>query len=103
MQKLFAVILVFSLGMNIAGANTVCSYRMQKKMLHNQKVVKNKVINAQIKGKMLAIQSLASKKGCNDVETQKQIMLYQSQIVDLTNQKMCLNSEYKTALKQLKD
>ena len=78
------------------------SYRMQKKMLHNHKMIKNKVINAQVKGKMLAIQELSKEDYCNNPETKQKIACYQKQIEDLTNQKMCLKKEYKASLQALK-
>ncbi len=85
-----------------AAAEADCTYRQQKRMLHNKKMIKNKVINAQVKGKMLAIQELASDDYCNDPTVKAQILAYQKQIVDLTNQKMCLKQEYKQSLKELK-
>lgn len=103
MKKQLSSLLVFMLVTGLcANADCNCSYRMQKKMLHNRKMIKNKVINAQVKGKMLAIQKLASDDYCNDPVVKSQILAYQKQIVDLTNQKMCLKKEYKTSLQALK-
>lgn len=103
MKKLLSslFVIVFCTAM-CAEAGCNCNYRTQKKMLHNRKMIENKVINAQVKGKMLAIQKLASKDCCNDPKVKEQIILYQNQIVDLTNQKMCLKREYKQSLKALK-
>ena len=79
MKKLCAFLLTFCF---FAGAaNAEYSYRMQKKMLKNNKSVKKKVINAQIKGKLQAIQE---------------------QIEKLTNSKMCIKQEYKNSLRALK-
>ena len=100
MKKIISAMLVFLLVSSSAQA--ACSYRMQKKMLHNRRVVKKKVINAQIKGKMLAIQELSRKDYCNDPKTKQKILAYQNQIVDLTNQKLCLKKEYKASLAKLK-
>ncbi len=103
MKKVLALFVVFFVTASLAAnADCECSYRQQKKMLHNRKMIKNKVINAQVKGKMLAIQELASNDYCNDPIVKAQIVAYQKQIVDLTNQKMCLKDEYKKSLKELK-
>ena len=97
---------LFSANLTFAQCNSdicaSCSYRMQKKMLHNRKMVKNKVINAQVKGKMLAIQELSKQDCSNNIETRQKILAYQKQLEDLTNQKICLKREYKTSLHQLK-
>lgn len=95
--------LCFAINSADAACGTLCSYRTQKKMLHNRKVVKNKVINAQVKGKMLAIQQLSKEDYCNDPQTKQKILSYQKQIEDLTNQKICLKREYKASLRQLRD
>ena len=103
MKKILSLIIFAAVSFSSAAhASSFCKYRQQKKMLHNQKMIKNKVINAQVKGKMLAIQELASKDYCNDPTVKAQIIAYQKQIVDLTNQKICLNKEYKQSLKKLK-
>lgn len=100
MKKLCAFLLVFCF---FAGAaNAECSYRMQKKMLKNNKSVKKKVINAQIKGKLQAIQELSAQDPCNTPETRKKILQYQQQIEKLTNSKMCIKQEYKNSLRALK-
>ena len=100
MKKIMALLFVVMLTANVASAS--CNYFQQKRMLKNEKMIKNKVINAQVKGKMLAIQKIASKDYCNNLETKKQIELYQKQIIELTNQKICLKKENKTALRSLK-
>lgn len=103
MKKILSLIIFAAVSFSSAAhAGSFGTYRQQKKMLHNQKMIKNKVINAQVKGKMLAIQELASKDYCNDPTVKAQIIAYQKQIVDLTNQKICLNKEYKQSLKKLK-
>ena len=102
MKKITTLMCVFLFAAMAANADCGCSYRMQKKMLHNRKVIKNKVINAQVKGKMLAIQQLSKDDYCNDPKTKQKILSYQRQIEDLTNQKICLKKEYKASLKQLK-
>ena len=100
MKKIIALLFVIMLTTNVASAG--CTYFEQKRMLKNEKMIKNKVINAQVKGKMIAIQKLAAKDYCNNLETKKQIELYQKQIIELTNQKICLKKEYKMALRRLK-
>ena len=110
MKKIFSAIIAmflccstaFSACDNCSQNSNNCSYRMQKKMLHNHKMIKNKVINAQVKGKMLAIQELSKEDYSNNPETKQKIACYQKQIEDLTNQKMCLKKEYKTSLQALK-
>lgn len=103
MKKLLSSLVVIMLFSCISvDAKCLCSYRTQKKMLHNRKMIKNKVINAQVKGKMLAIQQLASKDTCNDPKIKEQILVYQCQIIDLTNQKICLKKEYKQSLRELR-
>ncbi len=100
MKKICAFIFVFFFFVNTAGAQ--CSYRIQKKMLKNHRSVKKKVINAQIKGKLQAIQELSAQEPCNSAETKKKILLYQQQIEKLTNEKSCIKQEYKTSLRALK-
>ena len=102
MKKILSLFIIMVMGTAAANADCGCTYRQQKKMLHNKKMIKNKVINAQVKGKMLAIQELASDDYCNDPTVKAQILAYQKQIVDLTNQKMCLKQEYKQSLRALK-
>lgn len=102
MKKFVLLLIVAVLIGSAANADCGCTYRQQKKMLHNKKMIKNKVINAQVKGKMLAIQELAADDYCNDPTVKAQILAYQKQIVDLTNQKMCLKQEYKQSLRELK-
>ncbi len=103
MKRIFTLFILFVLaGTMSANADCNCSYRQKKKMLHNQKMIKNKVINAQVKGKMLAIQKLAQEDYCNDPVVNAQIIAYQKQIVELTNKKMCLKQEYKQSLSALK-
>lgn len=99
---LSALFLILLLSDCTYAAECTCSYRMQKKMLHNHKMIRNKVINAQVKGKMLAIQELAAQDNCNDPKVRAQILNYQKQIEDLTNQKLCLKKEYKQSLTALK-
>ena len=103
MKKVLSLLLIIIIA-ELRGqkAYSSCTYRQQKKMLHNRKMIKNKVINAQVKGKMLAIQELASDDYCNDPTVKAQILAYQKQIIDLTNQKMCLKQEYHQSLKELK-
>lgn len=100
MKKIFAAMLLLLFFVNCANAE--CSYRMQKKMLKNRRVVKKKVINAQIRGKMQAIQQLSAKDTCNSSETRRNILIYQKQIETLTNEKMCLKTEYKNSLRAIK-
>lgn len=107
MKKIITSLLVLLVNCNMAFAacekcGETCSYRMQKKMLHNHKMIKNKVINAQVKGKMLAIQELSKEDYCNNPQTKQKITCYQKQIEDLTNQKLCLKKEYKASLEALK-
>ncbi len=107
MKKLLILMFALLLGMNSAYAGSCscrenCSYRVQKRMLHNHKMIKNKVINAQVKGKMLAIQELAKSDYCNNPETKQKIRCYQKQIEDLTNQKIFLRKEYRESLRKLK-
>lgn len=100
MKKGFVVLFTLVFLANSAFAE--CTYFQQKRMLKNQKMIKNKVINAQVKGKMEAIQELAEADYCNNPETQKKIFLYQQQLIDLKNQKICLKKEYKSSLRKLK-
>ena len=100
MKKIIAAVFVILFSIN--AANAACSYRTQKKMLHNEKMIKNKVINAQVKGKMLAIQELSKSDYCNDPQTKSKIKAYEKQIVELTNEKICLKREYKASLKLLR-
>ena len=100
MKKVIAALFIVLFSIN--SANASCSYRTKKKMLHNNKVIKNKVINAQVKGKMLAIQELAKSDYCNDPQTKSKIKAYEKQIQDLTNEKLCLKREYKASLSLLR-
>lgn len=108
MKKIITALFVLFLAVNTSNAACTqnscqkCSYRTQKKMLHNRKMVKNKVINAQVKGKMLAIQQLSKDDCANDPCTKQKILSYQKQIEDLTNQKICLKREYRASLRQLR-
>ena len=70
--------------------------------LINTIMIRNKVINAQVKGKMLAIQELSKADYCNDPQTKSKIKAYEKQIQDLTNEKICLKREYKASLKLLR-
>ena len=100
MKKIIAALFIILLGIN--SANAACGYRTQKKILNNNKVIRNKVINAQVKGKMLAIQELSKADYCNDPQTKRKIKAYEKQIQDLTNEKICLKREYKASLKLLR-
>ena len=109
MKRILCTLVLVCILSGVAEAKSVCdtkdcacSYRAQKKMLHNRKMIRNKVINAQVKGKMLAIQELSREDYCNNPEVKQKILAYQKQIEDLTNQKMCLKREYKASLSLLK-
>ena len=104
MKKYLILSLIISLISSSVMASECCySYRMQKQMLKNRKDVQYKVIDAQIEGKLLAIQELAGGMPCTNEARKERIQLYQSDIENLANQKLIIKNNYKCALKNLRN
>lgn len=104
MRKYLTLLIIMSFFTGMANASECCySYRTQKKMLKNRKNVQNKVIDRQIKGKLLAIQDLAGSMPCTNEARKERILMYQSDIENLTNQKLIVKNNYKCALRNLRN
>lgn len=104
MKKSLILSLIISLiSSSVIASECGYSYRMQKQMLKNKKNVQYKVIDAQIQGKLLAIQELAGSMPCTNEARKERIHLYQSDIENLTNQKLIIKNNYKCALKNLRN
>ncbi len=104
MKKYFTILVLLAVFSGYAAASECCySYRMQKKMLKNRKNVQNKVIDRQIRGKLLAIEELAGSMPCTSEARKERILMYQSDIENLTNEKLMVKNNYKCALRHLRD
>ncbi len=104
MKKYLILLTLLGMLTGIVQASECCySYRMQKKMLKNRKNVQNKVIDRQIKGKLLAIEELAGSMPCTSEARKERILMYQSDIENLTNEKLMVKNNYKCALRHLRD
>ena len=104
MKKYFTILVLLAVFSGYAAASECCySYSMQKKMLKNRKNVQNKVIDRQIRGKLLAIEELAGSMPCTSEARKERILMYQSDIENLTNEKLMVKNNYKCALRHLRD
>lgn len=104
MKKYFTILVLLAVFSGYTAASECCySYRMQKKMLKNRKNVQNKVIDRQIRGKLLAIEELAGSMPCTSEARKERILMYQSDIENLTNEKLMVKNNYKCALRHLRD